>query len=491
MVNHKGYLCKIIVFGITICLLIMNVIHILIPKNYYDDTWPTTSGYQGFYQMEKGSIDVLFLGSSCAASGFNPQVVYNSYGIKSYNLGCEGQSLLTTYYWLKEALQYQTPKVVLIETYFLFAYDPSPLNAPDSCTRKAFDNMHWSGVKWEAVHEICKYDQNQSLSSYYFPNIRYHTRWTDLNENDFIYAEMEKHYELKGYAPLAEKRGSDSYTPFCWWDSGDRADMVPLMKEYLDKIIELCKENNIIVILTKLPYTECNISKYNTISDYALEHEIAYWDFNEESIYNACGFVCVEDMNDDWHTNIWGAEKVSRYIASRLHDEYNIIGGQDRQWEDAKDYYDKVCQDCELKGIMDIDEYIDAINQEHYTILIAVKGDGVSFLDENVKQHFTHLGVGLSMDYEENGSYFAAVHEGRVEEGASAESLVHHGSTRSGLLDYEITSMGYESAYEGQASIKINNLEFSKQRRGINIVVYSNERRQVVDSVCYNGSIER
>ena len=368
--KHKWYLCKVLAFGMITCLLLGVVNQILEPGYYYDNTWPTTSGYKGFYQMDRNSIDVLFLGSSCAAAGFSPQAMYDSYGIKSYNLGCEGQSLLTSYYWLKEALRYQTPKVVLLETYFVFPYNRyEPLNAPDN--RKAFDSMRWSKAKWEAVHDICKYDEKQTLSSFYFPNIRYHTRWTDLGENDFSYAKFNKHYELKGFVPLGKKEGSGSYTPFCWWDSGDRTDTVPLMEEYMDKIVKLCEENNITLILTKLPYTECNIAKYNTISDYASEHEISYWDFNEESLYYGCGFVSGEDMNDDWHTNIWGAKKVSTYIASRLCDEYGIAGGQDRQWEDTKSYCDKVYRDCELKGITDIDQYLDAVNQGHCTILKA------------------------------------------------------------------------------------------------------------------------
>lgn len=490
--KHKRYLCKILIFGITAGLLFRVVVQILTPKYYYDDTWPTTSGFQGFYRMQRNSTDVLFLGSSCAAAGFNPQTVYDSCGIRSYNLGCEGQSLLTSYYWLKEALRYQSPKVVLLETYFVFPYDRyEPLNAPESSNRKAFDNMRWSKVKWEGVHDICNYDQNQTLSSYYFPNIRYHARWTELERNDFVYREMKNHYELKGFAPLEKKEGGEGYVPFRPEDSGDRAEMVPLMKVYLDKIVTLCKEQDIHLILTKLPYTECNISKYNTISDYASEHEISYWDFNVESIYNGCGFVFAEDMNDDWHTNIRGADKVSSYIASRLQGECGIAGVSDRQWEDTAAYYDRVRKDCELKDITEIEPYIHAVNQEHYTVLLAVKGDGTSFMDKNVKQYFAQLGTGLSMDYKENDSYFAAIHEGRVEEGASVERLVHHGSTERGLLDYEITSAGYDSSYEGRASIRIDNQEFAKDRSGINIVVYNNERRKVVDSICYNGSVER
>ena len=388
-------------FGMVACLVASTVNRILIPKCYYDDIWPTTSTYQGFYQMEKDSVDVLFLGSSCAAAGLNPQEFYDSYGIRSYNLGCEGQSLLTSYYWLEEALRFQSPKVVVLEVFFTFLYNrDEPLNTAESSTRKAFDYMRWSPVTWEAVHDICNYDKKQTLGSYYFPNIRYHTRWKELEENDFISGEMAEHYELKGYAPLAQRRGNDGYVPLSPADSSDRVGMAPLMREYLDRIVMLCRENGISLILTKMPDTDCNVSKYNTMSDYAQEQGIPYWDFNEESLYRASGFVHMEDMNDDWHVNLWGAEKISRCIAEKLYDAYGITGIQDGQWEDTKIYYDMVCRDCELKQITDIEQYMDAVSREDYTVLIAVKGDGMTFMEESVKEHFRQMGI--FMDYSEN-----------------------------------------------------------------------------------------
>ena len=82
------------------------------PKN---SSWPT-SGYYQFYKMREHSVDVLFLGSSVTVNAFSPQEIYNKYGIRSYNLGSEQQSPICSYYWLKEALRFQKPQVVLLDT---------------------------------------------------------------------------------------------------------------------------------------------------------------------------------------------------------------------------------------------------------------------------------------------------------------------------------------------------------------------------------------
>lgn len=175
--NHIRFAVKSILFLILLLVCISYVDMLLIPKYFYPSDWPTTSTYSGFYQMEEETIDVLFLGSSHAVSAFSPQQLYNEYGITSYNLGCEQQNMLTSYYWLKEALHFQKPKAVILDTYLLFPQENvGPLNSIEGCTRKAFDFMRWSFDKVEAVDQICQIDESQDRVSYYLPNIRYHTR---------------------------------------------------------------------------------------------------------------------------------------------------------------------------------------------------------------------------------------------------------------------------------------------------------------------------
>ena len=117
MKSHKRYIAKGLCFVLIVGLLVHGINIVLVPKFYVSNMWPTTSGLKGFYQMEENSIDVIFLGSSHSATTFIPQTVYDTNGITSYNLSCEQQSLLTSYYWLKEVYQYQSPKVVVLDIF--------------------------------------------------------------------------------------------------------------------------------------------------------------------------------------------------------------------------------------------------------------------------------------------------------------------------------------------------------------------------------------
>ena len=75
------------------------------------------------------------------------------------NLGSNSQSLWTSYYWLKEALHYQSPKVVILDTYSLFHDE----RYNESSHRLAFDDMRWGTVKKEAIQTICQFSDRKSV----------------------------------------------------------------------------------------------------------------------------------------------------------------------------------------------------------------------------------------------------------------------------------------------------------------------------------------
>ena len=89
MLKHGKYTLKAISFTLLMVVVVVYVNNILVPKKYFDNMWPTTTTYKGFYQMQPGTVDVLFFGSSHAASGFNPQIVYNNWYFGHFHMNME------------------------------------------------------------------------------------------------------------------------------------------------------------------------------------------------------------------------------------------------------------------------------------------------------------------------------------------------------------------------------------------------------------------
>ena len=191
----------------------------------------------------------------------------------------------------------------------------NPINTTEGLTRKCLDPMHYSDVKKEAVHNLCELDETQSELSYYLTNIRFHSRWSELAEYD-IDSEMVDTSELKGFAPTTDN-GPEAYTTYEQNDAEITMEFPKVMQEYLDKTVDLCKENGITLILVSLPGNEMNDAANNTYTAYAHEKGIDYYNLCNTSYYNQIGAVLPEESVIS-HENIWGAIKKSKFIGGLL-----------------------------------------------------------------------------------------------------------------------------------------------------------------------------
>ncbi|MBD5444882.1 MAG: hypothetical protein HDR29_04950 [Lachnospiraceae bacterium] len=479
MRKHLKFAGKCVVFVCILCICVAALYRIMLPKGFVNGTWPNTSTHVGFYEMEENTIDVLFLGSSSTVTSFIPQELYNNYGITSYNLGCTQQNMVSSYFWLREVLEYQRPKALVLDCFFMFLYDASePNNLKESAIREALNYMRWSPVKQEAIKTICELDDRQSPLDYYFINNRYHTRWTNLEEKDFLFADMSRHNELKGYSPIAKYCGYN-YVPFeaeTAEDAEESADLVPLMEEYLDKIVELCKQEGIELILTAAPNVEENIGRYKVIQKYADGHNLLFLDFNEKELYEKIDFQFKVDHADRHHSNLWGAQKVTNYIGEILKEQYGVEARDDEQWENTKAYYEQVQKDCELAHIENIDEYLTQVHDDRYSIFISTKGLYASHLKDSTAQKLKELGL-MDLKGEKRYCYYAVISDGKIEEQIAYEPISHSGTISNNRLTYDITGAG---------SIIIDEEEQSQDGGGFNFVVYNNDTMKLIDSVCFN-----
>ncbi|MCM1040077.1 MAG: hypothetical protein NC434_12220 [Ruminococcus sp.] len=489
MKKNMKFIGKVICFLLLFTIIFSVYTRWITPKFFTDISWPTTTTYAGFYDMEKDSVDVLFLGSSHAITSFLPQELYDRYGITSYNIGCEQQGVVTSYYWLREALRYQSPKVVVLECYLCFPYIvDEPLNTEESYTRKAFDFMRWSPVKAEAVKTICSLDPKQDIWSYYFPNIRYHTRWAELDRNDFSYEDMAGQSGLKGFAPLFFRLGEkgENFVPHEIGASKEQSGMAPVMQEYLDKIVDLCKENDIALILTITPAVSADHTKCNTLQAYADERGLEFISFNEQTVYQQMDYQITEDNCDDGHPNIWGAVKVTDYIGAFLAEQFDLAGETDRQWEQTKEDYTFLMDQHELIYLGDIDEYLSALDYDEYTVVLASKDEFTYSLKESTIEIMRRLGLSADLAGQEGCNYLAVISEGKVLfEELSFEQIEYKGAILNGYMPLYALSTKDENG-DGLASIQIGGEEYSKNGGGLNIVVYNDRVQKIVDSVWFN-----
>ena len=280
--------------------------------------------YGAFFDKAKNDqIDVLFIGSSHVINAINPVVLFDKYGISSYNMGGHGSVMQATYWELREALQYTRPKYVVVDTFLLqkdYQYlDLMYEDSDDSDRKSSIEQLHlnmdvWplNSLKAEAIRDLI-YDEDVQ-KEFLFDFLIYHGRWDELQKQDFEILGKDK--ETTHYFG-AEMRYNVELTPGFYPDpeGGEGLEEPSIGLKYLEKIIELCQEEDIGIIVTFYPCSATTDDKRaaNSAAELCESMDVPFVDMNSEEAVDL-----YTDRNDTGHLNAVGAIKVTSYIGRIL-----------------------------------------------------------------------------------------------------------------------------------------------------------------------------
>lgn len=138
-----------------------------------------------------------------------------------------------------------------------------------------------------------------------------------------------------------------------------------------------------------------------------------------------------------------------------------------------------------LRCIDDIDEYLDSITNSNYLVLISINDEAASNLSDITQEKLRNLG--LQQDWSADmvrKSYIAVIYQGEVQEMSGGR--IYLDDQINDEINYEVVSAGFNDKGGPIASIRINDIEYSKNKRGINIVVYNPINQTVIDSVNFD-----
>ncbi len=319
--------------GLLLCviLLIGNAYETASKKNKIN-MW-SKQRFVDFYNSDKNSIDMLFIGSSHSYCTFDPLVVDEKLLLNTYQLGMPEQYPDTSYYTLLEALNYQKPKKVVMEIFFGvmdkdFNYKQADL---------LFQVMENNKLRLDYVKNV--FPANEK-AKYLIPAIRFQTdfiQWANnaltkiINdkfklrknretENKVIAG--EEYYRSKGFI-YCDYVMSEEEQKKVGGFNGEKWNISNVQKKYLEKIMELCKQNDIELIWVTAPISYAALEKtvsynkiHNTIKAIADENNICYLDFN--TLYPNIKIFEDDDFRDASHLNYNGAVIASEYFSNWL-----------------------------------------------------------------------------------------------------------------------------------------------------------------------------
>lgn len=295
-------------------------------------------------ELPKDTIDVVFLGASTSWASQYPAVMWDMYGYTAYNYSSSVERSITSYYSLLNFMERQTPKVVVLDSQPLIGTSDID-NEREPYIRSKFDSMNFGRVKIRAAIEISSISKNQTAMSYLFPIFRYHDRWNETSKNDFVgekaktwlqadymmgsYIDPRRNLAAKGMLRLEETKTENAVTSSLVW-------------EYYQRIVDLCKKNDIEVIIYRAPVSlpvNRLYGEYMAAKEFADMNELTYLDFGLSNAIDVLDMDAKEDYYDAKHTNKNGAEKVSTLFASYLHEFYDLKDHRgDPQYQYMDDY---------------------------------------------------------------------------------------------------------------------------------------------------------
>lgn len=358
---------------------------------------------KAYYKQPENTIDVLFLGSSHAGMNFSSQILWDEYGISSYMLWSSLQPFWTSYYWLIEALKTQTPKVVVLEMYTASQTNFDYLDEARQVTN--LEGMRPSLNKWRAIQVSAPRERWLDL----FMELPVaHARYGELEEKDFQYYPWSDLSTNKGSLAarsLTLRKGTIEKAD----DVAAVREVRPLYEKvelYLNKIIDLCREKSIPLLLVVTP-TVTPVAEqpyYNRVAQIAEENGLPYLNLN--LLDDETGYDRATDMGYDAHVNVRGLGKVTRYVAKYLKANYEL---PDHRGEAAYISWEKSSHKMRnqyVSAVTGLQDYLDALEKEQY-LLFAVKFGSWKEpeVDPTLLEPFEQIGLGLEATMGPGGAW--------------------------------------------------------------------------------------
>lgn len=332
MTANKKFFLSVFVFAL-IFLLTVGPIAWLFARKSLEGPWDMTEKIGGFYNEPEREFSVMFFGSSHVYASVSPLQLWANTGIKSYVFATQLQPMWATYHYIKEALKTQDPQLIVVECNMMGGdqeyYD-------DGVNFSFMDDIPFSLNKVALAYASAPEGERAPLIWNF---MKYHGRWSELEDADWNTARADLHDPYKGYVLLPDKQVvTPEVIPM---EAGESGELLDKNVEYLAKIVALCESRDIDLWLIKSPSNtaleEVQALRMDEVEALAAAHGVPFDDFND--CYDEIGLT-LDDFYDQRHLTGSGAVKFTNYLSIQLSRRWPALMAQsdDETW--AADYAD-------------------------------------------------------------------------------------------------------------------------------------------------------
>ena len=475
------------------------------------------------YEQPADTVQVFCVGGSTLLCGISPDYLFENYGISAYNGCCSEQPTLASLYILKDMMRSQGGT---IDTLIV---DAAPLvteESDDKLSKKTMAiaaDMAPSLVKAEYILESSKVYSGIDVLEEFIPILKYHSRWNELTSDDFgniafddggnyahgqlIYHGSFKSNVSKRRAEKFTRDANETITQEKSFDNEQLKDAWNAINvQSFEKIVDYCDANGISILLLKTPFNKWGDLQHDSVQLIADTHGIEFLDMSLPSVATACGLSYAQDFYDGKHVNLQGSIKISSYVGKYLKEHFDFedarLNGRYAYMQEDLDTFHDALEDSKLLNCMDLNDYLDLLGKDRYTVFIAIRGEAAEGLDEQTRKQFANLGLQKLANLSQNESYLGILESGiciTEQYSADGEAVTIKGSYQNNKVivaaqhleqgavvpgAFEMTSIGSDKS--SKASIDIMESEYSENNKGINIAVFNSRTGYLLDHASFD-----
>lgn len=274
-------------------------------------------------------VDVCLIGGSHGINAFNPNILWESAGLHSYNYCYAGENIALSKLYLEELYKKRDFELVVLDLYYT-GLDDKYFGEKDY----AFDVMNKMGWSLGKLDYVKNHVSEQVRKDFYFPLRRYHSRWCELDDKDIERKpDLTDDYKLGQDYHYEVNDGTEvSFLP--WFDSGQVMAMKDDIEKELRGFIELAKDHGSQVLLVDIPrrYNDSlmpakwvgdEYAVVNRAKQIAAEYDVKVLQYNDEEL-EKIGFDPHIHMYNKGHMNVEGSEIFSRALGEYIIENYDV-----------------------------------------------------------------------------------------------------------------------------------------------------------------------
>ena len=277
------------------------------------------------------SIDVLVCGASHVSHGINATVADKKFNQSIFNSGTSSQSINSTYYIIKQAIKQYDIKTIFLETDYQISC--MPVSDDLKMTRKDFlvmDFLRDMQIRNEYIFKSSPPPIKNILNAY-LPIGAYKEMTLEPKKiaKKIIYVCNGKYFRIDYrtkntyYAGKGCLLDKETVPDGGFYTTSLRERINPVSqywKDYVIKIINLCKENNIELFFYTTPVSDFLLYQLGNYEDYHNEMKTFLgnlgYDFYDFNLCKPEYSMQDSDFYDDNHLNEYGVGKFTDYFCN-------------------------------------------------------------------------------------------------------------------------------------------------------------------------------